>query len=287
MRNNEMLKSTNSIKSEENNFFRYAMVVEYNGSCYAGSQKQPRQKTVQSEIESALSVLIKQDVKAIFSGRTDAGVHAKGQVVHFDLSFQLDTNKLIHSLNAILPTDISVNSIVEVDCSFHSQKSAEARWYRYTINNRSQRSVWQKEALNTHQKLNVNEMNRALSFLIGSHDFSSFKSANSTNPATECTVIYAECKSEAGIIHIDIVANRFLYNMVRIIVGTLINIGKGIFPSEYMLEVLNATDRTKAGPTVRPEGLTLMSVYYGKKYNISDYFKMEAIYNENLLCKAS
>ncbi|KKP32055.1 MAG: tRNA pseudouridine synthase A, partial [Parcubacteria group bacterium GW2011_GWC2_32_10] len=94
-------------------------------------------------------------------------------------------------------------------------------------------------------------------------------------------------KSEADIIHIDIIANRFLYNMVRIVIGTLISIGKGTFPAEYMLEVLNAKDRTKAGPTARPEGLTLMSVYYGKKYNISDYLIMEAIYNENLLCKAS
>jgi len=287
MRNNELLKTTNNIDSEDNQFFRYAMVVEYNGSLYAGSQKQPKQKTVQSELESAVSVLTKQEIKVIFSGRTDTGVHAKGQVVHFDLPYQLNTYRFMNSLNAILPSDISVSIIKELNRDFHSQKSATARWYRYTINNKPQRSVWQKEALNIRQELNINEINKALSFLLGNHDFSSFKTTNSSNPVTDCTVIYAECSSEAGVIYIDIIANRFLYNMVRIIVGTLINIGKGIFPAEYMLEVLNAKDRTKAGPTARPEGLTLMSVYYEKKYNLSDYFNMETIYNENIFSKAS
>lgn len=272
-------------QSEERNFFRYVLIVEYIGSSFSGSQKQPGKKTIQSELESALSVLTKFNVNTIFSGRTDRGVNAKGQVVHFDMPYQIDMHRFLYSLNALLPDEISVSTINEVDKEFHSQKSALYRWYRYTINNKSQRSVWLKNAIHLQKKLNIEEMNKALSYLLGVHDFSSFKSSSSKNPAFECNMYFAKCKMEAGVIYIDLIANRFLYNMVRIIVGTLINIGKGEFSSEYMLKVLNYRDRTKAGPTARPEGLTFMSVNYGKKYSIFE--NKEAIYNENIFSKAS
>lgn len=279
--------TTTNIESEETKFFRYAVVVEYNGSSFAGSQKQPEQRTVQSEMETALSILAKTDIKVVFSGRTDSGVHARGQVAHFDIDYQIDTNKFLHSLNAILPSDISASLMIEVDHEFHSQKSALYRWYRYTINNKSHRSVWLNESLCVQTKLNIKEMNKALTYLKGTHDFSSFKSMRSTNPICECTLYYAGCKSEDGIIHIDFIANRFVYNMIRIIVGTLLPIGKELMPANHMQEVLDFKDRTQAGPTAKPEGLTLMAVNYDKKYNLSDYLNMEAIYNENLLCKAS
>jgi len=268
---------------EELNLFRYAVVMEYNGSSFAGSQIQPGQRTVQSELENAIKILIKKEVKTIFSGRTDAGVHAHGQVAHFELSEKLDRYRFLHSLNAVLPPDISVSDIVETDREFHSQKSAVYRWYRYTINNRTQRSVWLNNAIHIHTELNLENMNKALEYIKGKHNFTSFKSSQSSNPAVDCIVYDAVCKAEDGMINIDIVANRFVYNMVRIIVGTLITIGKGIYTPEHMKSILEACDRTKAGPTAKAEGLTLKSVYYGKKYNIVN----KEAYNEDILSKAS
>lgn len=268
-------------------FFRYAMVVEYIGSSYAGSQKQENAHTVQAELESALAVIAKNDIKTVFSGRTDAGVHAKGQIVHFSMPHKIDILRYTLALNAILPADISIKKIMEVTPDFHSQKSALFRWYRYIINNNRYRSVWNNHALHVPQKLDVKEMNKALSYLKGKHDFTSFKNSNTNNPAKECLMYNSECTSEAGIISIDLVADRFLYNMVRIIVGTVIEIGKGIYKAEHINHVLEIKDRNVAGPTVKPDGLTLMMVGYSKKYDIYDELNKEAIIYENLLCKAS
>lgn len=282
----KFISRTGSVIGES---YRYAMIIEYMGSNFAGSQIQPGQKTIQSEIESALFILLNLNVKTIFAGRTDKGVHAKGQVLHFDINFQLDDYKFIHSLNAILPNDISIRSIHKVDKEFHSQKSAKYRWYRYTINNRSQRSIWYNNAMHIRQELDIESMNKALNFLIGKHDFSSFKCSKSTNPAKECNLEHALCTKDnvTGIIYIDLIADRFLYNMVRIIVGTIVAIGKGEFTPEQMKKVLEAQDRKAAGPTARPEGLVLMSVGYSNKYGINDDIIKEANKNENLLCKAS
>lgn len=277
----------NNKQSKDNYIFRYAIVIEYNGENFAGSQKQLNQRTVQSEFEKALNIITKVNVTTIFSGRTDRGVHSQGQVVHFDLPFEIDSHRFLYSINSILPEDVSVSTIEKVDKNFHSQKSAKFRWYRYKINNRKQRSVWLKDALHIHSNLNFNEMNKALEYLIGYHDFNCFKNSNSANPYTDCTMYYAKCIRESDIIYIDLVANRFLYNMVRIIVGTLIDIGLGIHTAEHMLDVLNSKDRVKAGKTVKPDGLTFMFVGYNKEYNIYDKLNKEAIYNENLLCKAS
>jgi tRNA pseudouridine38-40 synthase len=282
----EFISRTGSVIGES---YRYAVVIEYIGSSYAGSQIQPGQKTVQSELESALCILTGLKIKTIFAGRTDKGVHARGQVVHFDVDHQIDTYRFIHSLNGILPFDISVKSIIKVDKDFHSQKSAKYRWYRYTINNRQHRSSWFNNSLHIREDLNIESMNKALSFLIGKHDFSSFKSSKSSNPAKECIVERALCTrgNDTGIIYIDLIADRFLYNMVRIVVGTIIGIGKGNYAPELMLKVLEAKDRNEAGPTVKPEGLVLMSVGYSNMYRINDEINKEANKNEDLLCKAS
>lgn len=284
---NESQIVNNSSYSKDRNIFRYAVVVEYNGKCFSGSQMQVEQRTVQSELENALSILTKQKVKTIFSGRTDSGVHAKGQVAHFDLNKQLEEYKFLYSLNSILSEDISISCIKQVCRSFHSQQSALYRWYRYTINNSKQRSVWSSESLHVHKKLNLEEMNKSLQYLLGTHDFSSFKSSGTANPSTVCTMLKAECTQEFDSIHVDLVGNRFLYNMVRIIVGTLIDIGSGSYPAEHMRSVLNSKDRANAGKTVSPNGLTFMFVGYNKKYNIYDVINREAIFNENIFSKAS
>lgn len=259
---------------------RYVLIIEYIGTNYAGSQRQLDDgsviknktmtpiKTIQGEIEKALSTLTKQKIKTIFSGRTDAGVHAKGQVVHFDTDYDCLDIKFINALNGILPKDISIKKVEKTYKNFHAQKSARYRWYRYIIANRNQRSAWDKECLLYREELDIDRMNDSLRFLIGEHDFSSFKKANTTNPAKICKMYKASCFKENDKVFIDIIANRFLYSMVRSIVGTLLMIEKKSLAPETLKEILEAKDRSKAGPTISPTGLTLMKVIYNDKANM-------------------
>lgn len=259
---------------------RYVLIVEYIGTNYAGSQKQPGDSdvtqnnskkpviTIQGELEKALSTLTKQKIKTIFSGRTDARVHAKEQFVHFDTDYDCLNYKFVNSLNGLLPKDISIKKVEKTDRSFHAQKSAKSRWYRYTIVNRKQRSAWDKECFLCREELDIERMNDSLRFLIGEHDFSAFKKANTLNPAKICNVYKAECFKKDDKIFIDIVANRFLYNMVRTIVGTLLMIEKKSLAPDTLKEILESKDRTKAGPTISPDGLTLMKVNYKDKVNM-------------------
>lgn len=267
---------------------RYALTIEYLGTFFHGSQVQPGKITVQSEIERAIAILLKQETKTVFSGRTDSGVHAKCQFLHFDTNRKIDIRRFTHSLNALLPDEISVKQMKPVDADFHSQKSAKYRWYRYIINNRQNRSVLLKN-ISAHipENLDLEEMSKALNYIAGTHDFTSFKKTNSDNPAKECNLISAQCRKISGIIYIDLIANRFLYNMVRIIMGTLIEIGRGSYKAERIIEVLRAKDRKEAGPTAEAQGLTLMGVGYEEKYNLNELMHMEATNEQNLLCKAS
>lgn len=262
---------------------KFALVLEYLGTNYAGSQIQPDKVTIQSELEKALSTLIiggrgcrelestpqNRLIKTVFSGRTDAGVHAKGQVVHFETDKPIVASRFVNSLNGLLPPDISVKSVKPVDDSFHSQMSAKYRVYQYKIVNRRQRSAWDKHSLLVREPLNLERMNQALAYLIGEHDFTSFKSVRTDNPAKYCNVYKAVCTRDGDIITFEIVANRFLYNMVRTIVGTLLLIEHNKLKPEFMKEVLEAKDRSKAGQTISPEGLSLVEVGY-KQYRQFD-----------------
>lgn len=270
----------------QDNSYRYAIVLEYIGTAFSGSQVQPGQRTVQSELNSALKRINSKEIKTIFSGRTDSGVHSKGQVVHFDLPQQIDTHKYINSLNGLLPEDISVSAMSQVEKTFHAQKSAKIRWYRYKISNTNQRSVWSSATSLVREKLDIKAMNKALNSLVGSHDFSSFRNTNSNNPYTDCTLYSAECFRVDEEIHIDIVGNRFLYNMIRIIVGTLLKVGKGEQNPEYLFKVLQAKDRNVAGPTISPDGLTLMYVGYNNQLNLNESIKKEAHNAKNIFCQA-
>lgn len=253
---------------------RYVLIIEYIGTNYAGSQKQPHDqmviekdskspvKTIQGELEKTLSTLTKQEIKTIFSGRTDAKVHAKEQFVHFDTDYDCLDAKFINSLNGLLPNDISIQSVKKADKTFHAQKDAKCRWYRYTITNRKQRSAWDKESLLVREELDINRINDSLKFLLGEHDFSSFKKVRTQNPAKICKVYKASCFRQNDKVIIDIIANRFLYNMVRSIVGTILMIEKKSLAPEALKEILESKDRDKAGPTISPNGLTLMKVIY-------------------------
>ncbi|MCQ2958542.1 MAG: tRNA pseudouridine(38-40) synthase TruA, partial [Candidatus Gastranaerophilales bacterium] len=197
-------------------------------------------------------------------GRTDAGVHARGQVLHFDINNnKINVRKTIYSLNSLLPDDISISEIVEVTDKFHAQKSATYRYYRYKIANRLQRNAFDRNLLHLREELDLDLMNEALSFLVGEHDFSCFKAAKTENPAKICNMYYAKASRSGDYIYIDFIANRFLYNMVRIIVGTVLDIGRKKFTPQFINELLISKDRTKASQTVSPTGLTLMFVGYG------------------------
>ena len=161
--------------------YKWAIELEYNGQLFSGSQIQCLQntervndshvRTVQGELEKVLSTLIRKETKTIFSGRTDAGVHSLGQVVHFETQDELDLSKFQYSMNAILPKDISVRTIKKVSADFHAQKSARWRWYRYVINNRTYRSVWDTPSLSVRKQLNIETINSCLKYLIGNMIF--------------------------------------------------------------------------------------------------------------------
>ena len=250
---------------------RYALYFQYLGKNYRGSQKQPNKNTIQDEIEKALCTLIKTKISTIFSGRTDKGVSAYHQVLHFDTDCKINKYKFINSINGILPEDIRIFDIEEKDKTFHAQKSAKFRHYRYLIRNDLIKSPFDTNAFFYRYKLNENRMNEALKYLQGEHDFSAFKS-QSENPAKICNIYYASARrsSDGKYISIDIVGDRFLYNMVRTIVGTLLLIEKDNLEPLSMLSILKSKNRSNAGATADAVGLTLVNVGYG---DCSDYLK--------------
>ena len=254
---------------------RYTLQVQYIGKNYAGSQIQFENgieintPTIQGELEKAISTLIFGDTennnrrfKTVFSGRTDRGVNSKGQVVHFDTDKPIVASKFVYQLNEILPKDISVSDLKQVDASFHAQKSAKRRYYRYVFINRKCKNAFDGDSMRIKYDINIERMQNALNYLLGEHDFSSFKSSGTLNPSKLCFIEKAECKKDDDKVIIDIAGNRFLYNMVRTIVGTLLEIEGHNRSAEYMKQVLEACDRKKAGQTVSPYGLTLIKVEY-------------------------
>ncbi len=253
---------------------RYALDVQYIGKNYAGSQiqfedgKMIELPTVQGELEKAICTLIgvknadNRPIKTIFSGRTDRGVNSLGQVVHFDYDKDIVASDFIYHVNEILPSDISISDLRVVPDLFHAQKSAKSRYYRYELINRRYKQAYDGDILRVKYDLDVERMQNALSFLLGEHDFSSFKSSGTLNPSKVCFITRADVEKLGDRVFIHLEGNRFLYNMVRTIVGTLLEIEGHKLPVEHMKDVLEARDRKKAGRTVSPYGLTLMKVRY-------------------------
>ena len=255
---------------------RYALKVQYIGKNYAGSQIQLKDgkltdiPTIQEELEKAIWTLIggksaseyNRQVKTIFSGRTDRGVNSLGQTVHFDLPKTIVASKFEYSLNEVLPDDISVSDLREVEKTFHAQKSAKWRSYRFEFINRRCKNAFDGDLMRVKFPLNIDRMKKSLSYLEGEHDFSAFKSSGTLNPSKICLIKSATCKRVGDKVVIEIKGNRFLYNMVRTIVGTLLNIEGHNLEPEHMQKVLKSLDRRKAGQCVSPFGLTLVDVEY-------------------------
>lgn len=242
---------------------RIKLEIAYDGRNYHGWQIQPNHITVEKVINERLSQLLKEDIQVIGASRTDAGVHAFGNVAVFDTHTSIPPERIALALNQHLPEDIRVQSSCEVDPMFHPRHCDSQKTYEYCIlNNKIELPTERYYTYFFPRTLDIEKMQKAAVFLVGEHDFKSF--CSSKTQVTDTTrIIYEICvKKEKNKIKIRISGNGFLYNMVRIIVGTLLQVGVGAYAPEYILEVLKAKDRTKAGPSAPPQGLFLINIKY-------------------------
>ncbi|MFQ5646417.1 MAG: tRNA pseudouridine(38-40) synthase TruA [bacterium] len=241
------------------------ITLEYDGGRYSGWQLQPAKPTVQEAVEAKLSQLLNAPVRVHASGRTDAGVHALGQAAHFSTHKEPDLARLMVGFNSIPPRDLSMTGIKEVDATFHARKSALGKWYRYRILNRPFPSPFENGySWFIHRRLNLESMCRGGGLLTGTHDFSSFKGAGSDTSSQVRTIcqIVINRSPVSDIISLDFYGNGFLKYMVRIIVGTLLDVGREKISPDDLKEILAEKDRKAAGVTAPPEGLYLMTVFY-------------------------
>ena len=239
------------------------MKVSYDGTRFNGFQTQPKDRTVQGEIEHVLKILTKEHITIHASGRTDAGVHARGQVFHFLTEATIPVDRFAIAMNTRLPDDIMILEAREMSLDFHARHSAKRKTYRFTIDNGKFPDLFGRHyRLHIPQALNREHMKQALAYVEGTHDFTSFTSRRSVKPHHVRTIYEAKLTEEGPFIHIDLTGNGFTYNMVRIIAGTLIKIGHGKKKPDDMLQILQGCDRSLAGPTALPIGLTLMNVEY-------------------------
>jgi tRNA pseudouridine38-40 synthase len=240
------------------------LLMEYDGTNYRGWQVQSEGLTVQGIVEKKLREITGEDIHLVGSGRTDSGVHAFGQVANFKTKSRLDVHAILRALNSLLPPDIVIRKAEEVEESFHARKQSRSKIYQYRILNRDLRSAFHhKYAWHLSLKLDLEEMRKATRILIGEHDFSSFRSVGSPTRTTIRKVIRAGWKmGRDGLLQFEIEANGFLKQMVRAMVGTLVEVGKGKINSEEFRKILESGDRKKAGPTAPAHGLFLIEVKY-------------------------
>lgn len=242
---------------------KVAIVVEYDGTRYCGFQIQARGQTIQSELERVLRAVAQEECRIVGAGRTDAGVHARGQVAHFKTNWRHSWAELWQALNALLPGDIVVRTLVPVAPEFHARRSAKRRWYRYSVFNRPLRSPFTARfAYHLAVPLEVEAMNAAAECLLGEHDFAAF-GQSPTGGHTVRRVYTAHWRREGDYIFFDVEANAFLRHMVRSLVGTLLRVGTGkIGPAEFAA-ILLGKERSAAGVTAPPQGLCLERIVYG------------------------
>ena len=235
------------------------LVVAYDGPAYSGWQLQPGVRTIEGELNRCLSELLGEKIQVIGASRTDAGVHALCNIAVFDTKARIPGEKISYALNQRLPEDIRIRSSCEVPGDFHPRKCESRKTYEYRILNSSfpvpTRRLY---AHFTYVPLNVELMREAASYLEGEHDFKSFCSAAAVVESTVRTILDIQIRREGEEIVIQVCGNGFLYNMVRIIAGTLMEAGRGVFPPEHVKEILEARDRRYAGPTAPACGLTLI-----------------------------
>jgi len=249
---------------------RMALCIEYDGSRFSGWQMQSSGvRTVQAVLEKALSSVANKNVQVVCAGRTDTGVHATGQLVHFDCDAERSLRAWVMGVNTHLPDDVAVRWSAVVADDFSARFSAIARQYRYVIANRQSRpALLHNRVCWRHGAINVEAMHQAAQALIGEHDFSAFRSAACQANHARRNMYTIRVHQQADFIYLDIEGNAFLHHMVRNITGSLLMIGSGDKPVEWMAELLQLKDRTQAGPTAVAAGLYLVNVMYPAAFRL-------------------
>ncbi len=255
-------------------WIRYKMIVEYDGTHFAGFQIQTHDRTVQGEIQKALKIMTK-GIKVIIygSGRTDSGVHAKGQVIHFDYPFMIPAKNMQRALNSLTTDEIFVKDVSIVETDFHARYNTSGKKYQYRIDlNEIPDPFKRLYTLHHPYRIDMEKLENALKDIEGKHDFSSFCASNSGRENKVRTVYEASVIKD--VFNNELIftfrGNGFLYNMVRIFVGTLLQIANGLRPADEIKRLLAVQDRDEAGPTAKPQGLYLMEVYYKASEAVKD-----------------
>lgn len=239
------------------------LTIEYDGTNYHGWQVQPNAITVQQIVKEAIEKLTKEDINLIGASRTDEGVHAYGQVANFFTNSTILPEKFSYAINSFLPEDIVIVKSELVDEDFHSRYDTKGKKYRYIIYNREMKSaLLNNRAYHVRKKIDVNIMKEAAKFLVGKHDFSSFKSSGGSAKTSVRTIHDIVIEEKDDMITIEVSGDGFLYNMVRIIAGTLVEFGVEKRNPSDMLDILESKDRRKAGKTAPSQGLYLVEIYY-------------------------
>lgn len=250
---------------------RLALGLEYCGTAFRGWQSQPGGATVQDALERALAVIADQRVGVICAGRTDAGVHASQQVVHFDAPVERPLTAWVRGVNAHLPDGVAVRWAQPVGDDFHARFSARGRRYRYLLLNRPQRlGLWQGRAGWFHGPLDLAAMRDGAARLLGEHDFSAFRAAECQAKTPVKTLSRAEVRQFGNLVVFDFAATAFLHHMVRNLVGTLVYIGKGAHPAGWVDELLQMKDRKLAAPTFSADGLYFRGPVYEPQWGLPD-----------------
>lgn len=244
----------------------FRLTLSYDGSAFHGWQTQPNLRTVQETLEAALARLTGTDrVRVTASGRTDTGVHAVGQVVNFHSATQLEPSKLVRAINAHLPDDVVVRDAAIVGDAFDANRDAVRKLYRYVLHDGDVPDLFQRRYCHhTRYRLDAAAMARAAVALRGTHDFRCFETEWPNRSSSVRTITHLAVNRFADWVWLDVEADGFLYNMVRAIAGTLMNVGRGYWPEEQVARIVAAGDRTQAGPTAPAQGLFLMRVTYGQ-----------------------
>ena len=240
------------------------ITIEYDGKNFPGWQSQPGKMSIQSEIQKAILEVTGEEVDVIASGRTDAGVHALGQVANFHTNTNIEISKIPYALNSKLPKSIVIKDAIEVDERFHSRYNCKLKTYSYIVNNSEFPSALERyREFHMPYDLNYEAMEKAIKYFEGEHDFKGFKSSGGSEKKTTVrTLTNCNIRKDGTRIYIELTGNGFLYNMVRIIAGTIVDVGLGKINADDLPEILESGDRTRAGKTLPPHGLYLVSVNY-------------------------
>lgn len=239
------------------------LTIEYDGKDFNGWQKQPNKLNIQGEIERAIELITGEKIELNASGRTDAGVHSLGQIANFKTNSILPIEKFAIAINSKLKKSIRIQSAEEVEERFHSRYNCKQKTYRYIINNGTQGSaIYRNLEYFIPTKLNIEKMSRAIKYFEGEHDFKGFKASGTSSKSSVRTIYKTKIEKQEDRIIIELTGNGFLYNMVRIIVGTLVEVGIGKIKPEEIPEIIESKDRKKAGKTLPPYALYLIKVEY-------------------------